>query len=173
MASEPASPPARVLRLFARLLGLEENGPTPWRIRSVARSSNRGIRIELAGGKDAAALLLRPAAQGPCYSKAGAIGLCYEGTAVPPGLEPLLRRAAARLRGSDLDRLRRLAPPADRAAGLFGAPRTGPAPDLLCPSDRMGGNPGQWRRFLCGKEFDRMFFWTNPTRFLGRALLRS
>ncbi|MEQ1920727.1 MAG: hypothetical protein ABL955_16170, partial [Elusimicrobiota bacterium] len=44
------------------------------------------------------------------------------------------------------------------------------APDVTGISDRWGGNPGQWRRFFCQKEFDQMFFWTNSGGFKGRIL---
>ncbi len=36
-----------------------------------------------------------------------------------------------------------------------------------CVSDRLGGEPGQWRRFLCGKEFLRARHWISPTRSHG------
>lgn len=160
--------PASLGRL-ARLLGLEPG----WRLESVESLGDR-LRLSVDGACRAGVLLRRASSQ-PCFAKAGGIDLSYEGADAAPELTTLLRDLAARLQGVSLESLASIVAedPASSRSGLA-APGGADAenPDATCVTDRLGGNPGQWRRFLCGKEFEKLdgiFSWPLALGLQGRV----
>jgi len=121
-------------------------------------------------GKLPIGLIVRPASAEAHFIRAGAIDICYEGRQAPAGLMRILRTLPARLSATTPQALEQILAEDPETAPVIDRVNDGAAPDAQCVSDRLGGNPGQWRRFLCGKEFERMFFWAHATGFVGRIL---
>jgi hypothetical protein len=139
---------------IVRFLGLKGDVATPWKVVSSSREGAT-VRLGLSDGKGRAGIVLRPRTPGGGFIQAGKLELCYEGESAPDSVLDLLRRLAPRVRSLRLERV----PAAE-----------GRDPDAGCVSDRLGGNPGAWRRFLCGKEFQRQFHWAHATGFADRIL---
>lgn len=162
-----AGGPAAVAEL-SELLGLGAESSSPWRVAGVAACGRGAVSVKLSGGGRPAGIVLRPASREGGFVRAGALDLCYEGRAADPSLLALLRDLSKRLRRVRPGRLEAivLEDPASRPE----LPAGGSVPDGQCVSDRLGGNPGQWRRFFCGKEFRRQFHWAHATGFADRIL---
>ncbi|MFA5139288.1 MAG: nitrogenase component 1 [Elusimicrobiota bacterium] len=143
---------------ISEFLGLKELIPTSWRVVSAVRQG-KVVRLGLSDGKGKAGIVIRPRTPEGGFIRAGRLELCYEGRSAPDSVLELLRRLAPRVRGLSLERLPGIEEKVDRRD-----------PDSQCISDRLGGNPGQWRRFLCGKEFHRQFHWAHATGFADRIL---
>ncbi|MFH2204904.1 MAG: nitrogenase component 1 [Elusimicrobiota bacterium] len=152
-------------RALADLCGLDG----AWRLRSASRQEAGRVRLAVARGHKNAVVILRPAPAKNCFVRAGAFDICYEGKTAGRELTDLLRQMARRLKRCDPQRLI-AALPQDKQNKKNGDGGEGEAPDAQCVSDRLGGNPGQWRRFFCEREFSRMFFWAHATGFVGRVL---
>lgn len=152
----PSYPP--VNKDIARFLGLKGRVATPWRVVCASREG-AVVRLGLSDGRSSSGIVIRPRTPGGGFIQAGRLELCYEGKTAPDSVLELLRRLAPRVRGLKLERLPAVEGRADHAD-----------PDSGCISDRLGGNPGGWRRFLCGKEFQRQFHWAHATGFADRIL---
>lgn len=153
---------------FARLCAVGR----PWKVTAVRAEPSGRVRLELSRGKRRFAVLLRPGPTQGFFLRAGALDISFEGRRADPAASELLHGFARRLKGVEPARLLEILsddPESTRDARPAGV-KDQPDPDARCVSDRLGGNPGQWRRFFAESEFARKFFWAHPTGFRGKVL---
>lgn len=153
----------------AGLCGLADSG---WTLEHVRTDGAGGLRLFVVSGEEKATVLIKPAPSRNYFLRSGAFDLCYEGKKASPRLTAFLEGLAPALKDKR---------PADLLAAVENDPEASPetpeassfndmAPDAQGVTDRLGGNPGQWRRFFCHREFERKFHWAHPTGFSGRIL---
>ena len=143
------------------LLGLVR----PWKITSAHAAEGRA-RLAVSRPGEEAVLVLRRTTREPCYARAGETELCFEGKETSKEVERLLGNIADSIRHTAFDEILKRMPRETAGGGAAGDA----TPDATCISDRLGGNPGQWRRFFCRREFDRVYHWINSVGFTGDVL---
>lgn len=157
---------------IARLCGLARKGVS-WRLDGVWADGGR-LRLAVSDPKGAATVYLSKAPTENYFLRAGSFDISYEGASASPELARLLRTIAERLKDKKPEELsavlmkdpesKSCSPTAAASAQSEGDP------DSQGISDRLGGNPGQWRRFFCDREFNRHSFWQGSSGFAGKVL---
>ena len=159
---------AQFVSIVSRLFGLGTAVVTPWRIDSACVGQDAAVRVGLSDGARRANIALRLVSREKGFLQGGAPELFYEGKqAADDDLLQFLQGVSLRLRSVRPEQLARLMRDLPRCRSHDDS--DGSKAEERCVSDRLGGNPGQWRRFFCNKEFSRQLHWTSaPGRRAGK-----